>query len=180
MKNSLKKLSAILMALTFVIGVAQPTVAAVKSPTKVMKPVAKKNVKHNSSTYDTTKSGTAHLKKYKKTSKKSLTVPTTMKYNGITYKVNCIHAKAFSKCKKLKTVTIKSNIKRIKKHAFRSSKVSTVKFAGKSFPSKIESGAFKKSKVKTIKVTKKMSKKNYKKLKKALRKAGFKGRIKRY
>ena len=180
MRSSFKKLSMMFMSMLLIIGVSQPVMAAVKSPTKVMKPVSKENVKYKKNTYKVTKAGNAHLKTMKTPNKKSVTVPTSMKYKGVKYKVNCIHAKAFAKCKKIRTVTIKSNIQRIKKYAFRGSNVKTVKFAGKKAPTMIRSGSFKKCKVKTVKVTKKMSKKEYKKLKKALRKAGFKGKFKRY
>ena len=49
---------------------------------------------------------------------KAITVPSTIKVSGITYKVTSIGANAFKNCKKLKTVTIGTNVKTIKAKAF--------------------------------------------------------------
>ncbi len=45
-------------------------------------------------------------------------VPATIKYNGITYKVTSVGAKAFANNKKIKKVLIGNNVKTIKAHAF--------------------------------------------------------------
>lgn len=57
-------------------------------------------------------SGTANRKAV------SLKVPAAVTYNGITYKVTAIGAKAFANNRKLKKVTIGNNVKSIKAHAF--------------------------------------------------------------
>ncbi len=49
---------------------------------------------------------------------KSITIPATIKANGLTYKVTTIAAKAFKQNKKLKSVTVGSNIRNISKNAF--------------------------------------------------------------
>lgn len=55
-----------------------------------------------------------------KKSIRSVTIPATVKYRGITYKVTSIGSKAFYNCKKLKTVTIKSRkLKSVGKNAFK-------------------------------------------------------------
>ena len=55
-----------------------------------------------------------------KKSIRSVTIPTTVKYKGTTYKVTSIGSKAFYNCKKLKTVTIKSRkVKSVGKNAFK-------------------------------------------------------------
>lgn len=51
---------------------------------------------------------------------KSLTIPATVKYKGKTYKVTSIGSKAFYKCSKLKSITIKSkSLKSVGKNAFK-------------------------------------------------------------
>ena len=50
--------------------------------------------------------------------KKSVTVPATVTFNGVKYKVTSISTKAFSNSKKLKKVVIGKNIKSIKAKAF--------------------------------------------------------------
>lgn len=47
------------------------------------------------------------------------TVPATVKIGNVTYKVTSIEKNAFKNCKKLKSVTIKDNIKEIKDNAFK-------------------------------------------------------------
>ncbi|MBE5942202.1 MAG: hypothetical protein E7264_06655 [Lachnospiraceae bacterium] len=58
------------------------------------------------------------LKSGKKKSLKSVTIPDTVKYKGITYKVVSIEAKAFKDCKKLTKVTIGKYVTSIGKQAF--------------------------------------------------------------
>lgn len=52
----------------------------------------------------------------------SIKIPASVKYNGITYKVTSIGAKAFAKNKKIKKVTIGNNVKAIKARAFENCK----------------------------------------------------------
>ena len=57
----------------------------------------------------------------------SVTIAKTVKINGVTYKVTQIDNNAFKGCKKLKKVTIGSNVKKIGKNAFANcSKLKTV------------------------------------------------------
>lgn len=62
-------------------------------------------------------------------SKATATVPASVKFNGVSYKVTGIGAKAFAKAKKVKTVTVKSTAltKASVKNALKGSKVTTVK-----------------------------------------------------
>ena len=51
---------------------------------------------------------------------KSITIPATVRYKGKTYKVTSIGSKAFYKCSKLKSITIKSkSLKSVGKNAFK-------------------------------------------------------------
>jgi hyaluronoglucosaminidase/hexosaminidase len=102
---------------------------------------------------------------------KSATIPSTVKNDGITYKVVSIQAKAFKGCKKLTKVTIGSNVKKIGKEAFAQctslknvnmKKASNITSIGKKAFSKIKSSA---------KIT--VPKKKLAKYKKMLKKAGL-------
>lgn len=56
----------------------------------------------------------------KKKNKKSLVIPAIVTYKGVKYKVTAINAKAFSGCKKLKKITVKSKtITKVGKNAFK-------------------------------------------------------------
>lgn len=108
-----------------------------------------------------------------------ITIPQTVTIDGITYKVTSIADKACQNCKKLKTVTIGSNIAKIGKSAFSGCKairtvtIKTTKLKAKSIGAKAFKGITKKA---TFKVPKKQ-KKAYKKIickKGAHKKAKFK------
>lgn len=125
----------------------------IEPPTKVTTIKGKAN-----GVYDAYSNGAASLVKIYNKSIKTKTVPNTVSKKGKTYKVTTISKYAFKGCKKLKTIKVKSKYLRT-----------------------VQKGAFKglKTKKMTVKVTKKMSKANFKHLKSKLRKAGFKGKIKR-
>lgn len=101
---------------------------------------------------------------------KSITIPASVTINGISYQVTAIKASAFAKNKKLKTVVIGKNVKKIGKKAFYNcSKLKKVTFKGKKIKS-IGAKAFKNT-AKSITVkTPKAKKPAYKKL---LKKAGL-------
>ncbi|MGI6032747.1 MAG: leucine-rich repeat protein [Coriobacteriales bacterium] len=107
-----------------------------------------------------------------KASKKSVTVPSTVKIKGKTYKVTAVAAKAL-KGKKATKVTLGKNVKTIKKGAFKGSKVKTIVVKTKKLTKKSVKGSLKGSKVKTVKVNvgkTKVDKKYVKKYKKAFTK----------
>jgi hypothetical protein len=114
--------------------------------------------------------------------KSTATVPSKVTVKGVTYTVTVIKAKAFAKkAKKAKKIVIPATIKKVNKKGFTGTKkLKTIIVKGtKSFT--VKKGAFKNvnSKKITVKVNKKMSAKEFKKLKKNLKKAGFKGKIKK-
>ena len=107
--------------------------------------------------YVKTKKATMNrVKKSKRAKLTKKTIGATFKKSGITFTVNKIAKNAFKGCKKLKTIVFKGKVAlTVAKGAFSGCKTSKM----------------------TFKVTKKMSKANFKKLKKNLKKAGFKGKI---
>lgn len=121
---------------------------------------------------------TVAITKISKTGKKAskITIPTTVKVNGVTCQVVQIGANAFKGCSKLKSVVIGKNVKLIQKNAFYGcSKLSKVTFQGTAVKT-IKSGAFKKTAAKmTVKVPKtlKKNKKALKAFQKKLTKAGM-------
>ena len=64
------------------------------------------------------KNGTVELKSPRKKTLKTATIPSTIKINGYTFKVTSISANAFKNNKRLRKVTIGSNVKKIGKSAF--------------------------------------------------------------
>lgn len=92
-----------------------------KSTAKVHKKGSK--IKYNKDTYKVTKAGSAkkagtvEFVTSPKT-KKTVTIPASFRYDGITYNVTSIAGKAFSGNKKLTTLTIGKNVKTIKKALF--------------------------------------------------------------
>ena len=134
----------------------------------------------SSAEYKVTKSSTKTKEvtfiKPKSSKKKSITVPEAVTINGYTYKVTAIANKAFKNNKKLKSVTIGKNVKKIGKEAFyncKKLKKITIKSAVlKSVGKNAIKGIYKKA---TIKVPKKQLKK-YKKLFKS--KTGYKKTMK--
>ena len=82
----------------------------------------------------------------------------------VTYKVQVIRANAFAKATKATKVSIPASVKSIQKNAFKGAKnLKTVRLNI--------------SKANQIKVNKNMSKKALNNLKRALKKAGFKGKV---
>ena len=97
---------------------------------------------------------------------KSINIPATIKASGITYKVTTIAKKAFKQNKKLQSVTVSANVKKIGNNAFfkclslKTVNLKTVLLTSKTASKKAFKGANKKL---VIKVPKKV-KKSYKKI----------------
>ena len=86
-------------------------------------PAAEKGtkLKDKNAQYVVTKSGDEPTVEYKGTTNKKATtvkVPSTVKIDGVTYKVTSVEKNAFKNNKKIKKVTIGSNVKTIEKSAF--------------------------------------------------------------
>ncbi|WP_029322974.1 leucine-rich repeat protein [Butyrivibrio sp. AE3004] len=128
---------------------------------------------------DTKAEGTATFNSVEATTATSIKVPTKVTVDGVEYTVVEIKESAFANAKKVRKITIPSNVQTIDTKAFTGAEsLKKIKFNGKKAV-KVAKGAFKglDTKKMTIKVTKKMSKKQFKKFKKQLKKAGFKGTI---
>ena len=153
----MKKVTKFIAVLLAALMLMTSSAFAASTPSKEPYP-GKKNGKTNEYVY--TKAGDCTLIGVKKNAQKLKTkrVPKNPKINGYTFTVTGVAKNAFAKMKKLKTIKF---------------------FSTKAL--KVAKGAFGKLNTKkiTIKVTTKMSKKEFKKFKKNLRKAGFKGTIKR-
>lgn len=127
--------------------------------------------------YKVTKSasvnGTAAAVKLINKKKTKITIPSSVKIDGFSFKVTAVSAKAFQGSKKLKTLVIGSNVTSIAKKSFyKCSKLGSITFKSAKAP-KIKSQAFKgiKSTCK-VKVSKKMSKKQLNILKSRMKSAG--------
>lgn len=138
----------------------------------------------NGSEAKTSATGKATVTSVKKTSAKSVTVSSTVKIDGISYKVTRLENKAFANAPKATKVTLPSTITSLGARTFTGAKsLKTIAFTSKDAV-KVNKTAFKGLDTKkitiTIKVSSKgMSEKEYKATVKALKAAGFKGTIKK-
>lgn len=99
-----------------------------------------------------------------------ITIPSTVKIKGYTFKVKGINKRVFQKCKKLRKVKIGVYVTNIGSRCFyKCSNLTSVIFSGKKAP-KIENQAFKKTRAKA-KRTKAMSNKQFNLLKKRVNNA---------
>ena len=102
----------------------------------------------NNATYEVSEDGEeVEYVKLKKKNATSVVIPATVKFNGITYKVTSIRAKAFYSCKKLKSVTIGTNVESIGAKVFYNTrKLTTIKIKTKKLTKdEVSSTAFKKA-----------------------------------
>lgn len=183
MRKTMKKILAFTLAAALTLGTAVTSMAATTSPTVGKVPVTQDNVKTDDSAFttQTNKKGTIKIKGAKAVSKSKATVPATLTVNGVTYKVTSLGTKSLSNWNKVKTIVLSENVKTIQKSAFQNCKKLRTIIVKNAKPTKFYAKAFKGVNTKkiTIKFSKKMSKKNYRKSVKSLKKIGFKGKIKR-
>ncbi len=92
------------------------------SVTPSPKPVSAKNQKSKTAYYDVSQKGTAQYLRPTNGNLQSVTIPSTVKIKGVTYKVTSIGNKAFINNKKLKKVAISDNIITIGNSAFQGCK----------------------------------------------------------
>ncbi|MDD7403868.1 MAG: cellulase family glycosylhydrolase [bacterium] len=145
------------------------------SNTKPVAKPAKKTIKKVTYTAPSATAKTVTVTKV--TSKKltKVTIPSTVKINGKTYKVTKINTNAYKNCKKLKSVTIGANVTSIGKNAFYGCKnLKKITIKSKKLKS-VKSGAFKGIN-KKCKIY--VPKAKYKKYKKLLKSKGQKKSVK--
>lgn len=159
---------------------------AADSPTKANTPVDNKKAvtgevaKGAAKVSVTTTSKGAATVTSVKNNAKTIKVADKVTVDGVEYTVKTIGANAFkASAKKVTTVTLPATVTKISKNAFKNCKKLkkiTLKVT-KSIT--VEKGAFKGAKTKDMKivVSKKMSKKQLNKFKKALTKAGYNGKV---
>ena len=136
----------------------------------------------NNNTYNITSVEEKSVSFSKAANKKSVNVPATVIINGTAYNVTEISAKAFT-AKKIRTVTIGKNVKKINKNAFKGSKATKMIVKTKLLKKAAVKGSLKGSKVKTVQVKigkKSLNKKYVKKYRKIFIKkiAGKKAAVK--
>ncbi len=172
-------------ALSSVLMLGTLASAAPQSPTVSVEPEKQTNVTAETSngitsTVDTKKDGTATISTIKATTKKSVTISSKVTVNGVKYSVTEIDANAFKNCKKATKVTLPATITKVNANAFTGAKKLQTIVLPVTKAITVEKGAFKglNTKNMTIKVSKKMTKKQLKKFKQNLKKAGFKGKVK--
>lgn len=177
MNKLIKKVLVGITAATMMFGSVCTAYAATDSATVAPAPEKQTNVKaDNGAKVSTAANGTATVKAL---TKKSVTVASKVVVDGVSYKVTAIGAKTFANATKATTVTLPASIKTIGAQAFTGAKsVKTIVI--KSASVKVDKTAFKgvDTKKMTIKVSG-MSAKQLKAFKAQLKKAGFKGTVKK-
>ena len=176
MNKLIKKVLVGITAATMMFGSVCTAYAATDSATVAPAPEKQTNVKADNGAKVST---AANVKALPKTTKKSVTVASKVVVDGVSYKVTTIGAKAFANATKATTVTLPASIKTIGAQAFTGAKsVKTIVI--KSASVKVAKTAFKgvNTKKMTIKVSG-MSAKQLKAFKAQLKKAGFKGTVKK-
>lgn len=184
MFNRTRKLVAAVVAAACVMTGASAAFAA-GSPTKGSTPKAEAvTVEYPKGTdsYQTSADGTAKVTAVNATKTKNATVHSEIVSNNVKYTVTTVATNAFKGQKHVKKIYLGRSVVKAEKKAFSGAKKLKKVYVRTAKKFTFKKGAFKglKTGKMTVYVNKKMSKKNYKKLVKSLRKAGFKGKIKRY
>lgn len=186
-KRMTRVITGVLTAIIVVGSLSSTTYSyAAKSPTRAPKPVVQSEVNAKSQdglipTVSTKKDGTASITKIAKTNQTEIKVLSMVVVNGISYTVTGISSKAFADCKEMKTVELPDTITEIGEKAFSGAKkLKKIELTSLVAP-KISKKAFKGLETKKITITydPQMSKGEVKKLKKALKKAEFEGKLKK-
>lgn len=184
MNKFVKKLLVGVMAATMVLG-SVTTAFAAGSPTEAQTPANQESVKAEDGTkVDTTERGNIVITSIPKTSKTSVSIPSKLEVDGVKYTVRRIEANAFKNAPKATKITLPSTITSLAANSFTGAKsVKTIAITSKTTV-KVNKNAFKGVDTKKITVTVKvsskgMSTKEYNAFVKALKKAGFKGTIKK-
>ncbi len=186
MFKNVKRILAAVLASAMVMSTGISAVAATASPGTTTEPTYEANedspvsVTNSTATKAYTHSdGVATISTIKKTTKKTFTTPATVTYKGLKYTVTGVRNAVFKNAVKAKTIKLGKNVINLYPKAFKKlpKTVKKIYFMATKI-GKIDKTAFKglkKSQAKkiTVYVNKKMNSASFKKLKKALKKAGF-------
>lgn len=187
MNKMIRKVLVGVMAAAMMLGTTATAFAAGTDSATVVetKPEKQTNVKaENGYKVNTSSSGKATVSAVPKTSKTSVTISSKVEVDGVKYTVTRIEAKTFENAKKATKVTLPSTITSIGAKAFTGAdKVKTIAITSKDTV-KVSKDAFKGVNTKKMTITVKVSKKGmttseYNAFVKSLKKAGFKGKIKK-
>lgn len=179
-----KRLAAVAMAAVMTVAGTCTAFAATSpatsvEPVKVTNTVVEASKDAPTAKVDTNTKGEATIKTLGATKVEKVVIATTVEVNGVEYKVTEVSAKAFAKCgEKTEAVSLPATITKIGAQAFTGSDLERVIIKSTKALT-VDKAAFKgvDTKKMTIKVTKNMSKSQLTKLKKALKAAGFKGKV---
>lgn len=185
MMKGIKKFAVVALAAVMTIAGTCTAFAATGSPTTSVTPVVNKKVTATVSAdapkakVTTSKKGTATVETLGKTTAKTVKVASKVTVDGVSYTVTTLGTGAFAKCgEETKKVSLPKTITKIESKAFTGSSLKKIDvYSTKSIT--VSKTAFKgvDTKSMTIKVTKKMSSTELKKFKKALKAAGYKGKV---
>ena len=181
----MKKMLAGLLAAAVAVSCVVPAYASETSPddSTTKTPVAQETTveqKGMTASVATDAKGNAAMTEVK-SSKKTVAVSAKVTVDGVKYNVTTIGANAFKDCKKATKIELPKTVETIGAKAFTGAKkLKTLTLKSTKAPT-INKKAFKSldTKKMVIKYNKKMSAKQVKKLKKQLKKAGFKGKLKK-
>ena len=172
------------MSVAQIMAIAQAatggTTTTASTPVEAAKatPDMSANSSIDKATVKTSANGTAKISNIKSEAK-SIEIDSTVEVNGVSYKVKTLGKGALKSCDEVKTVTVPTSVNKFEEGAFTGAdNLKTVKINTKKAV-KVEKGAFdglNTSKM-TIKVSKKMSDKEFAKLQKILTKACYKGKV---
>lgn len=182
--KGIKKFAVVALATVMTVASTCTAFAATGSPTTSVTPVVEKvtvTVSEDApkAKVTTSKKGTATINTLGTTTAEKVTVASKVKIDGVSYTVTTLGAGTFAKCGDETTkVALPKTITTIGAKAFTGSSLETVELYSTKTVT-VSKTAFKgvNTKSMTIKVSKKMSNASFKKLQKALKAAGYKGKI---
>ena len=186
MFKNVKRILAAVLASAMVLSTGFAAVAADASPGTTTKPTYEDNedsavavTGSDATKAYTHKEGEATISVIKKNNKKTYTTPASVTYKDLKYTVTGVRNGVFKNAKKAKTIVLGKTVVNLYPKAFKSLpktvKIIKIKATKIKCIDKTAFKGLKKSQAKKIKVyvNKKMDKKSFDKLKKALKKAGF-------
>ena len=179
----MKKILALVLAAALTVSSATAVFAAdTTTASPESQPVAQEDAStdyyHAVATTKTDKTCTLEKAAAIKNNKKVVNFGSTCTVGGVDYTITAIAGNAFSDCKKATIIKIPATVKKINAKAFTGMK-KLKKVVLKSGKVSIKANAFKGLKTKNITVVVKGTKAQVKKIKKALVKSGFKGKVKK-